>query len=390
MSRTAWAGEKPMSQARHHASYATTTPRPPEPVPGDRPDRSPPSALSSPPPEPAEPEGADELTRGLTHLGLTVHEAQMYRAVVRNGPVTARHAIAASQLDRATGYRILARLAARGLVVPTGRRPHRFVGLDVGRLLDRATVFLRDEVDLHRVVRAIYLAESPSRPAGLDEGEPALRAPVPVRPLVPGHTRIIPKDEEFAPELIRRIAGARQEIQALSRPGVFAEGARVDVAKALLRASERGVRIQLVVDYRATDLEFLARFLAGVGTTGSKPDVRIWTPQLARLWMIDRKLAVRGFGALSPPRPGGGPLVESEEEEFVRQNAMRFEAIWREATPLSLGPAELAEFGREGARSVPRIAAIESTRRPASPREASYRAALPDSTELALGRMFRA
>src|SRR5580700_7940378 len=304
----------------------------------------------------------------------------MYRAVVRNGPVTARHAIAASQLDRATGYRILARLAARGLVVPTGRRPHRFVGLDVGRLLDRATVFLRDEVDLHRVVRAIYLAESPIRPAGLDEGEPALRAP-PVRPLVPGHTRIIPKDEEFAPELIRRIAAARQEIQALSRPGVFAEGARVDVAKALLRASERGVRIQLVVDYRATDLEFLARFLAGVGTSGARPEVRIWTPQLARLWLVDRKLAVRGFGALSPPRPGGGPLVESEEEEFVRQNAMRFETIWREATPLTMGAAELAEFGREGGRSVPRIPVVETTRRPTPAREASYRASLPDSTE---------
>jgi hypothetical protein len=345
-----------MSQARHHAPYATTAARPSETATGDGQDRSPSLPLSSATPEVPDPDGADELTRGLTHLGLTVHEAQMYRAVVRNGPVTARHAIAASQLDRATGYRILARLAARGLVVPTGRRPHRFVGLDVGRLLDRATVFLRDEVDLHRVVRAIYLAESPIRPAGLDEGEPALRAP-PVRPLVPGHTRIIPKDEEFAPELIRRIAAARQEIQALSRPGVFAEGARVDVAKALLRASERGVRIQLVVDYRATDLEFLARFLAGVGTSGARPEVRIWTPQLARLWLVDRKLAVRGFGALSPPRPGGGPLVE---------------------------------FGREGGRSVPRIPAVETTRRPTPAREASYRASLPDSTELALGRMFRA
>jgi len=167
MSRTAWAGEKPMSQARHNAGYGGATSRPHEAAPGGGPDR-----LSSPPVAPADPasdgsEHADELTRGLTHLGLTVHEAQMYRAVVRSGPVTARHAILASQLDRATGYRILARLAARGLVVPTGRRPHRFVALDVGRLLDRATVFLRDEVDLHRVVpsgRPSLARSPPPRP----------------------------------------------------------------------------------------------------------------------------------------------------------------------------------------------------------------------------------
>jgi len=351
--------------------------------------RSPSPALSSDPVEPDAANGTDELTRGLTHLGLTVHEAQMYRAVVRNGPVTARHAIAASQLDRATGYRILARLAARGLVVPTGRRPHRYVGLDVGRLLDRATVFLRDEVDLHRVVRAIYLAESPPRTPGLDEGEPIAR-PLAPRPVVPGNTRIIPKDEELAPELLQRIASARQEVQALSRPGVFAEGARVDVAKALQRACERGVRVQLVVDYRATDLEFLARLLAGAGTAGNHPEVRIWTPQLARLWVIDRKLAVRGFGALSPPRPGGGPLVESADEEFVRQNQMRFETIWREATPLAIGAQELAELGGESAKTAIRSAPSEVVRRPGVPREASYRASLPDATELAIGRMFRA
>jgi hypothetical protein len=389
MSRTALAGEKPMSQARHSASYATSPSRPQVTAPGDGPERSTSPPLSPSPPDSEGPEGADELTRGLTHLGLTVHEAQMYRAVVRNGPVTARHAIAASQLDRATGYRILARLAARGLVVPTGRRPHRFAGLDVGRLLDRATVFLRDEVDLHRVVRAIYIAESPPRPAGVDDGDPVFRPPAPRTPM-PGRTRIIPKDEEFAPQLLHRIAAARQEIQALSRPGVFAEGARLDVAKALLRASERGVRIQLVVDYRATDLEFLAKLLVGNSGTGPRPDVRIWTPQLARLWVVDRRVAVRGFGALSPPRPGGGPLVESEDEEFVRQNSMRFETIWREATPLAIGAQELAEFGREGSRSSAHVVAGESTRRPVAPREASYRASLPDSTELAIGRMFRA
>ncbi|HEV8049371.1 MAG TPA: helix-turn-helix domain-containing protein [Thermoplasmata archaeon] len=353
------------------------------------PARSPPPPLSADPAEPDSSNGTDELTRGLTHLGLTVHEAQMYRAVVRNGPVTARHAIAASQLDRATGYRILARLAARGLVVPTGRRPHRYVGLDVGRLLDRATVFLRDEVDLHRVVRAIYLAESPQRQPGLEDGEPVVR-PLAPRPMVPGRTRIIPKDEELAPDLLQRINSARQEVQALSRPGVFAEGARVDVAKALQRACERGVRVQLVVDYRATDLEFLARLLAVPGTTSNRPEVRIWTPQLARLWVIDRKVAIRGFGALSPPRPGGGPLVESFDEEFVRQNSMRFETVWREATPLAIGAQELAELGGEGAKATFRTTPSETTRRPGVPREAAYRASLPDATELAIGRMFRA
>jgi sugar-specific transcriptional regulator TrmB len=313
----------------------------------------------------------------------------MYRAVVRNGPVTARSAIVASQLDRATGYRILARLAARGLVVPTGRRPHRFVGLDVGRLLDRGTVFLRDEVDLHRVVRSIYLAETPNRPLQAEEGEPVLRAPP--RPPSMSRTHLIPKDEEFATQLLNRISSARQEILALARPGVLPENARVDVAKAITRAGERGVRVQLVVDYRTTDLEFLARLLPAVAGTGLRPEVRIWTPQFARLWVIDRKVAVRGFGALSYPRPGGGPLVESEDEEFVRQNTIRFESVWREATPMALDARELADFGRDIAATPPRANnGGEAARRPAHPHEATYRASLPDATELAIGRMFRA
>ncbi|MCI4321455.1 MAG: helix-turn-helix domain-containing protein [Thermoplasmata archaeon] len=334
-------------------------------------------------------ENADELTRGLTHLGLTVHEAQMYRAVVRSGPVTARHAILASQLDRATGYRILARLAARGLVVPTGRRPHRFVALDVGRLLDRATVFLRDEVDLHRVVRSLYLAESPPRPGTGDDGDPALRASIP-RPIATAKAHLIPKDEEFAAELMHRIAGARQEIVALTRPGVLPDTARVELARAVARAAERGVRVQLVLDYRTTDLEFLARLLPALGHTGTRPEIRIWTPQLGRLWVIDRKFAVRGFGAMSFPRPGGGPLVASEDEEFVRQNALRFESVWREATPLSLDARDIAGIGREVAPIGHRTAGPETSRPHATAHPSAFRAALPDASELALGRMFRA
>jgi hypothetical protein len=378
-----------MSQARHQAGFGGASTRPPDPAPNGAPERMPAAPHSPPTAAPNGDSGhADELTRGLTHLGLTVHEAQMYRAVVRNGPVTARHAITASQLDRATGYRILARLAARGLVVPTGRRPHRFVGLEIGRLLDRGTVFLRDEVDLHRVVRSIYLAESPGRPLSADDGEPVLR-PAPRLPSL-SRTHLIPKDEEFATQLLARIAAARQEIQALARPGVMPENSRGDIAKALARAGERGVRVQLVVDYRTTDLEFLARLLPAVAPTGVRPEVRIWTPQFGRLWVIDRKIAVRGFGALSYPRPGGGPLVESEDEEFVRQNINRFESVWREATPMALDSRELADFGRELGVSPPKTVGGEAARRPSHAHEATYRAALPSANELALGRMFRA
>jgi len=93
---------------------------------------------------------------------------------------------------------------------------------------------------------------------------------------------------------------------------------------------------------------------------------------------------------MSFPRPGGGPLVASEDEEFVRQNSVRFESIWREATPLSLDARELAGFGREVAPNPGRATTNETTRRPAAAHESSYRAALPDPSELALGRMFRA
>src|SRR5580658_7710937 len=70
------------------------------------------SAPAAPPPEPPAPamESQDPLTGTLVHLGLSVHEAQMFRSLLEGGPSTARAAIEHSKLDRATGYRILSRL----------------------------------------------------------------------------------------------------------------------------------------------------------------------------------------------------------------------------------------------------------------------------------------
>src|SRR4029077_18904296 len=157
------------------------------------------AAARGPPPPPPPPRApsppvhatVDILTGSLVHLGLSVHEAQMYRSLAESGPSTARQAIERSRLDRATGYRILSRLRARGLVSASGYRPQRCQALDATKLVDRVTTFWRDELELHRLFRDICqfglsgphpAAEPPAVP-----GAPARASPSEKYRLVPGH-----------------------------------------------------------------------------------------------------------------------------------------------------------------------------------------------------------
>lgn len=293
----------------------------------------------------------DQLTRGLAHLGLSLHEAQMYRTVLRHGPMSARQAIHASRLDRATGYRILARLTARGLVVSAGQRPQRFLALDVARLIDRVTLLLRDEVDLHRVARGLYLAEAPGGRLATDPASPALASPAPgARPPTLGLQRFqfLVDDTAIFAHVTRLIDHAREEVVGLVRPQFLPEPERLRLIKSVARAVLRGTRVKLAFDYRPPDLDFLARLFGEATGNGALLEVRIWTPQLARLYVVDRKWAVRGFAALGTGRVGNGAAIASDEEEFVRAQLSRFQSIWREATPLEGPGASAHPLGRAG------------------------------------------
>ncbi|MGI0132240.1 MAG: TrmB family transcriptional regulator [Thermoplasmata archaeon] len=280
----------------------------------------------------------DVLTGGLVHVGLTVHEAQMYHTLLRHGPSTARFAILHSRLDRATGYRILSRLRARGLVTATGYRPQRYVALDAVRLLDRVSTLVRDELELHRIVREIYASGlPPSRevaPSTIRGNAPVRDPPRPLGLSLASHYRLIPGHDMVTRFVRDAIASAHEEIGTLARPQQVPESARVALAHTYVLAVRKGVRVRIVLDYHTADLEFLTAILREIPEPTPLFEVRFFAPQLARLWLVDGRVALRCLGTPGCPFHGSDLGIASEEPEFVRVQAGRFQTTWREAVPL--------------------------------------------------------
>lgn len=299
---------------------------------------TPPSA-SAPEPAPPPPEDTDPITGTLVQMGLSIHEAQMYRSLLEGGPSTARAAIEHSHLDRATGYRILSRLRARGLVTASGYRPQRFVALDAAKLLDRVTAFLRDELDLHRIVRDLYQATLPSAPAPpMANGGPISAPPPATHPApparAPGRFRVVPGMERVARQLVESIDSSREEVGALLRPHLIPEPYRARVRTAIAQALRRGVRVRLAVDYHPPELDFLSELLHEYPEAGPALEIRFYAPQLARLLVVDRRIGFRCIQSAQTGSTGPDLGILSEDFEFVRMQTGRFQSTWREAVPL--------------------------------------------------------
>jgi hypothetical protein len=331
-------------------------------------------APAPPPPEETTLEAADEvtpatpvagieaLTLGFVHLGLSPREAQLYHTLLRFGPVTARHAIQTSHLDRATGYRVLSRLRVRGLVAATGNRPQQFVALEIGRLFERVAAFLRDDLELQRTVREIYQTELfQSRGAGHEPARPVMSAPLvpegsPPPPLRQrtGSYRVLPRGIEIAKFLLEGLQTAKEEYAGLLRPQMFPEPYRAEIQQGIVRAAQRGVRIRIAVDYHPAEVEFLTGILKAWEGTPAQLEVRFFAPQFARLSIFDRKLAMRCIGL--PGGSGAGPEfgVASEDGEFVRYQTSRFQTVWRDGLPM-----EHAGPSAGGIRFVPTASARE-------------------------------
>ncbi len=321
-------------------------------------------APAAEPPEPSAaealeaPNGIEPLTLGLVHVGLSTREAQLYHTLLRFGPVTARHAIQTSHLDRATGYRVLSRLRVRGLVAATGNRPQQFVALDLARLFERVAAFQRDDLELQRTLREIYQSElhqsrgtpAPTRAPGSAPTDSPLAHS---RPRI-GLYRVLPRASDIARFLVELLTGAKEEFQALLRPTLIPEPLRTEVQHAVVAAVGRGVHVRIAVDYHPTEVEFLTGILKTWDGTPSHLEVRFYAPQFARLYLADRRTALRCLGLPGSPSLGPEFGVASEDGEFYRYQASRFQTVWRDALPI-----EQANPTVGGIRFVPTASARE-------------------------------
>jgi sugar-specific transcriptional regulator TrmB len=300
----------------------------------------------------------DSALGGLVHLGLSVHEARMLRSLLESGASTARDAIQHSRLDRATGYRVLSRLRARGLVRSTGYRPQRFVGVDATRLMDRVTSFWQDQIELHRELRKLYESSPeevsravpvPGTGGGISwtEGTPKAIA----------HAQILPGHARIGAQMRELIDRSRDEIGALLRPSLIPEPHRTEVRASLGAALERNVRVRLVVDCQPPEFDFISDLLREFPDVGPGLELRSFAPQLSHLVVVDGRSSLRCLH--SPYLTDGIPDVglASDDVQFVRSQSGRFQATWRESIPL-----EEALRSPEGAIMAPPSASPELIR----------------------------
>jgi hypothetical protein len=288
----------------------------------------------------------DATTQGFRHVGLTSHEAQMYHALLRSGPSTARAAIQFSRLDRATGYRMLSRLRARGLVAVKGVRPQRFVALDAVRLMVRVSDLARDNLELRRIVRQVYAAELPpqrrSTPAGGLAPGSSIASLVP--PAAPGSglslresgssTRLATDNAAISRVLGLAFSEARREVCGLVHPRTLPAPQRAEMLRRIEEALAGGIALRLVFDYHPAEVEFLTDVLRRVPTALDTMSVRFYAMQFARLLVCDNRVALRWL----PPPSGSSRdpdlVLASEEPDFVRTQAARFENTWRAGVPV--------------------------------------------------------
>jgi sugar-specific transcriptional regulator TrmB len=286
-------------------------------------------------PEPESTPEVNPLIGGLVHLGLTVHEALIFQSLIEHGPSTARAAIQRSGLDRATGYRVLWRLRARGLVRSSGSRPQRFVGLDATKLLDRVTSFWQDQIELHQLLRGLY--------EGLNQDalhwDPSPKAPIgrvltqgPTSPLA--NPRIVRGHDRVGQKMAELVDAAKEEVALLLRPALIPEPHRSELRSALAGALRRRIRIRLVVDCQPLECDFLSGLLSEYPDADRGLEMRSFAPQLSQLLLVDGRTSLRCLHSALPTASVSNVGLASEDAHFVRTQSIRFHATWREGVPL--------------------------------------------------------
>ncbi|MGI0156295.1 MAG: TrmB family transcriptional regulator, partial [Thermoplasmata archaeon] len=273
--------------------------------------------------------------RALQGFGLSSREARVYLALVTHGPLGARRATEFSGLHRATAYRVLAQLMARGLVHVQPRWPREYHPVPLRSLVERSVAFLRDEIELrHWLLRALPSAPDHGGANGFGIRSDRLRLTPPGVPDAPnsvpvGVTAIGSANDS---PLLDQLRSARRGVDALVRPLMIPAGLRSKVAHSLTRLATRGLPVRVVLDYLAADCRFAAQFRRERLSPAQSLEIRHYTPLGGHAYLIDGRAAIRfPVSVCAPSEPDFGFI--SEEPDFVRAQFARFEAVWDDAVP---------------------------------------------------------
>jgi hypothetical protein len=285
--------------------------------------------------------------RALQGFGLSAREARLYLAILRSGPAGAREATKLSGLHRATGYRVLSRLLARGLARSDGKWPQRFQPIHVQVLFDRSAMFLRDEIELRQWAAGMYAGPTAPRPERSNPIMPDRRFDAPISSAIrpsPISLRPVAWGSASNSAPLNLVRGAKRGVDALVRPLALPASLRSGLAEQLVRLSAQGSAVRVVLDYSAADHRFTEQLRREMGNRPLPLEIRHYTPLAAHLYVIDGRLAIRFPTAGLIGRASDVGLV-SEDHDFVRAQLARFESVWSEAT-VALGTlASTRSFG---------------------------------------------
>lgn len=271
--------------------------------------------------------------RALEGFGLSPREARLYLTLATRGPLSGRQATESSGLRRATVYRAISRLLARGLVRAETGWPRHYTPLPLRTLVERQVAFLRDEIELRYWQLSAFAEREPS-------------FSVPPRPghSGPSYLTALRDPELFAAEgigltvlgagadspLLEVLAAAQRGIDALVRPLQIPARLRPKIAAGLARAAARGYPVRVILDYQTADRRFAVGLRRELTSNASNLEVRQFTPLGGHLYVVDQHTVLR-FPVLSSSIKDPDSGIIATDPGFVRNQQARFEAIWEGA-----------------------------------------------------------
>lgn len=258
-----------------------------------------------------------ETVSTLGRFGLTEREADLYLALLRRGPATARELTKEPNLDRVLGYRLLEAMKERGVLQVTAERPRRFLPISP-RLLVERVVRLRREALSQDEARGKELADR--LPVLLQEAEA-----IPSFQLLSGAPKLYPTLGEM-------VDRAQAEVCTLITRRALRDSLRFGLHHRIRALLERGGRFRLVVEEDPLLRRLLERF--GRATRGfPRVEIRELSGQPTRMTVVDGREVL--LYLVPETRDGTEEMaIWTNLPAFARGHQSYFHGVWRRARPL--------------------------------------------------------
>jgi sugar-specific transcriptional regulator TrmB len=259
----------------------------------------------------------DDISTKLTQLGFTPNEAQVYLALVQNGPLGASAIANATGLARTVVYPTLDSLVDQGLVEAGHGYGSRFSAVPPERALHH--LLLERERLTNDVIEKISSLEEPVEAAPAE------------------FIQVIRSPRATAERFERLQLEAEKGVYALVKAPLF--GGRGNPAQE--KARRRGVRFRAIYEKAALEDPAIKPYLAQWLENGE--EARVFDGELPhKLAIVDSKIALMPL--FLPGQQMKAVLIQ--HSQLVQTLSLAFDHLWERSKPLTISsPAPLPKQG---------------------------------------------